>query len=270
MPELPEVEVTRRGLLPTLAGRLLTGVVVRDPRLRYPVPADLGARLAGQRLADIGRRGKYLLLRFETDTLIAHLGMSGSLRLAHGGEAADRHDHVDLRFGEVAARFHDPRRFGCLLWGGADPFGHPLIAGLGVEPLSDEFTADWLFQATRGRSTAIKPFLMDGRIVAGVGNIYAAESLFRAGIDPRTAAGRIGRVRCARLHDAVRATLEQAVAAGGSSVRDYVGGDGSPGYFQQQYFVYDREGRACRLCGAPISALRQAQRTSFFCPRCQR
>ena len=270
MPELPEVEVTRRGLLPVLAGRRLTEVVVREPRLRYPVPEDLGARLTGRRLVDIARRGKYLLLRFDNGTLIVHLGMSGSLQASHAGQAAGKHDHVELRFGEIAARFHDPRRFGSLLWGGADPLGHPLLRGLGVEPLSAEFTAEGLFQASRGRSTPVKPFLMDGRVVAGVGNIYASESLFRAGIDPRTAAGRIGRMRWDRLQEAIRATLEAALEAGGSSLRDFVGGDGNPGYFQQQYFVYGRDGQPCRLCGAPIRGLRQAQRASYFCPRCQR
>lgn len=269
MPELPEVEVTRRGLLPVLKGRTITEVIVRDPRLRYPVPADLRERLIGRRLVDIERRGKYLLLRFETETLIAHLGMSGSLQLANGRQAG-KHDHVEFRFAEVVARFHDSRRFGSLVLGGTDPLAHPLLRGLGLEPLSDSFTAEWLFQATRGRSAAIKTFLMDGRAVTGVGNIYASECLFRAGIDPRTTAGRIGRVRCARLRDAIRATLEEALAAGGSSVRDFVGGDGNAGYFQQRYFVYARTMLPCRLCGAPIRAIRQSQRTTYFCPRCQR
>jgi formamidopyrimidine-DNA glycosylase len=270
MPELPEVEITRRGLHGTLAGRRVDAVAVRTPALRYPIPHHLGRLLGGSELRGIGRRGKYLLFDFGNGTLIVHLGMSGSLRLAAAGEPAGRHDHLDIVFGQTVLRLRDPRRFGAVLWEKGDAMAHPLIATLGMEPLSPEFKPDWLYAATRGRATAIKQFLMDSHKVVGVGNIYAAESLFRAGIDPRTPAGRLARVRCARLTRAIRETLETALAAGGSTLRDFVHSDGTLGRFQENAFVYGREGLPCRNCGARVRAERIGQRSTFYCQRCQR
>lgn len=269
MPELPEVETTRRGLLPGLLGRRVTRVVVRQPRLRYPVPRQLPTLLAGQTLHAIERRAKYLLFRFEGGVLLAHLGMSGSLRLVAAAAPAGKHDHVDIGFGDTVLRLRDPRRFGALLWLD-DPGSHPLLSGLGMEPLSEQFGGDALHAATRTRSAAVKPVLMDSALVVGVGNIYASESLFRAGIHPATPARRISLQRYRRLAAAVRETLNEALAAGGSSLRDYVQSDGNSGCFQQQYFVYGRAGEACRRCGATIRQLRQSQRSTFYCPRCQR
>lgn len=269
MPELPEVEVTRRGIVASLIGRKITGVSVRVERLRYPVPATLPHLLEGRSLIDVARRGKYLLLNFDSGTLLVHLGMSGSLCLQPQGAPANKHDHFDINFGTTMLRFHDPRRFGTLLW--LDhPASHALLASLGIEPLSPEFTARRLFAVTRGKRMSIKQALMDNHLVVGIGNIYASESLFRAGIDPRTPAGRISHKRYARLVPEIRATLEAAIAAGGSSLRDYVASDGRPGYFQQQYFVYQRTEEPCRVCGSPVRSLRQAGRTTFYCPRCQR
>ena len=270
MPELPEVEVTRRGLLPELRGRRLTDVVVRNPALRYPVPPNLAEHIVGLTLRDIERRGKYLLFDFEGGELLVHLGMSGSLRSVAAGLPAGRHDHVDLVFGGRAVRLQDPRRFGAVLWLGEEGRTHPLLRHLGVEPLADALTPEHLYRATRGRSAAIKQVLMDSRVVVGIGNIYASESLFRAGIRPSARASRLSLPRYARLVTAIRDTLEAALAAGGSTLRDFVGSDGRPGYFQQQYFVYGRDGEPCRVCGTPIRALRQGQRSSFYCPRCQR
>ncbi|MFI4982771.1 MAG: bifunctional DNA-formamidopyrimidine glycosylase/DNA-(apurinic or apyrimidinic site) lyase [Nevskiales bacterium] len=272
MPELPEVEVTRRGIAPVLVGRRVSGVVTRTARLRYPLSADLPHLLTGLTLAGVARRGKYLLLDFSAGTLLIHLGMSGSLRLLPAGTPPQPHDHLDLVMGEILLRLRDPRRFGAVLWiaGGHDLAMHPLLAPLGIEPLAEEFTPHRLFALTRGRNTAIKPLLMDGHLVVGIGNIYASESLFRAGIDPRSAAGRIGLKRYARLVAEIRATLEAAIKAGGSSLRDFIQSDGSSGYFQQQYFVYGRSGEPCRICGKAVRSLRQGQRATFFCGYCQR
>ncbi|HMM55489.1 MAG TPA: bifunctional DNA-formamidopyrimidine glycosylase/DNA-(apurinic or apyrimidinic site) lyase [Candidatus Desulfobacillus sp.] len=270
MPELPEVEITRRGLLPSLPGRRVDDVIARQRALRYPLPRNLRRLLAGQTLQGIERRGKYLLFRFANGTLIVHLGMSGSLRLVAANAPAQRHDHLDLVFARRALRLRDPRRFGAVLWAAGDASRHPLIAPLGIEPLSPAFDGAWLHAATRGRDTAIKTFLMDSRIIVGVGNIYASESLFRAGVDPRAPAGRLSLARCARLAAAVRDTLEAALAAGGSSLRDFIHSDGKSGWFQQQHAVYARAGEPCRACGTRIRALRIGQRSTFFCPRCQR
>lgn len=270
MPELPEVEVTRIGLLPHVCGRRVTGLAVRNPSLRYPLPGDLGARVVGRTLAGITRRGKYLLFDFETGELLVHLGMSGSLRLVAADNPPDRHDHVDLLFGKRALRLRDPRRFGAMLWLDKGSGVHPLLRTLGMEPLGDGLTGEVLHQALRRRSAAIKQVLMDSHVIVGVGNIYASESLFRAGIRPSTSARRISRARCVRLVEAVKGTLQDALAAGGSSLRDFVGSDGRPGYFQQQHFAYGRAGAPCRVCGAPIRSLRQGQRSTFYCPHCQR
>jgi formamidopyrimidine-DNA glycosylase len=270
MPELPEVEVTRRGIEPELAGRTVTDVVLRTRSLRYPLPAVLGQNLPGLTLSSVARRGKYLLLDFGEGHLLVHLGMSGSLRIVPANQPPEKHDHVDIVFGSRALRLRDPRRFGAVLWLTGDPRKHSLIASLGIEPLSAEFTPAHLGELLAGRKTAIKQALMDSRIVVGVGNIYASESLFRAGIDPRRAAGRISAARLARLVPAIRATLEAAIAAGGSSLRDFMHSDGSSGYFQQFYDVYGRAGEPCRTCATPVRQLRQGGRATYFCPRCQR
>lgn len=270
MPELPEVEITRRALTRGLSGERVTTAVVRTAQLRYPLPDDLAGLLAGRKLDSIDRRGKYLLLRFEHGTLIAHLGMSGSLRLVPPQLAPAKHDHVDIVFGQRAMRLHDPRRFGALLWAGAEADRHSLLAALGVEPLSREFTPEWLHRATRGRKAAIKLVLMDSRTVVGVGNIYASESLFRARIHPLTPAQRLSRARCTQLVPAVRQTLQAALRAGGSTLRDFVHSDGSLGCFQNEYYVYGRAAEACRICGRAIRQMRHAQRSTFYCPGCQR
>lgn len=270
MPELPEVEITRRGIAPYVEGRTVTAVVVRDRRLRWPVPRNLARRLSGRTVQRVLRRGKYLLLDFGAGWLIVHLGMSGSLRVTEPGATLKPHEHIDLVFGRIALRLRDPRRFGAVLWTSGDIAAHPLIAGLGVEPLSQAFSGAWLHAATRRRRTAIKPLLMNAAIVVGVGNIYANESLFRAGISPRTPAARLSRARCEKLAQAVVETLNAAIAAGGSSLRDFVHSDGSSGWFQQQYFVYERSGLPCRVCGTPIRGVRLGQRSTFLCPSCQR
>jgi formamidopyrimidine-DNA glycosylase len=274
MPELPEVEVTRRGIAPALIGNRVSGVVARVPALRYPLPEDLDRTLGGRLLAAVCRRGKYLLLDFGHGNLLIHLGMSGSLRLVPASLVAEKHDHFDLVFTvkgkSVALRLRDPRRFGAILWLPDSPLTHPLLASLGVEPLTEEFSAAWLKGELAGLSAAIKPTLMDSHRVVGIGNIYASESLFRAGIDPRTAAGRVSLKRLERLVSAIKATLIAAIEAGGSSLRDFIRSDGSSGYFQQQYFVYGRDGQPCLVCGRPIRELRQGQRTTFFCAHCQR
>ncbi|MCM8595925.1 bifunctional DNA-formamidopyrimidine glycosylase/DNA-(apurinic or apyrimidinic site) lyase [Accumulibacter sp.] len=275
MPELPEVEVSRLGLLPHLCGRTIVGVVVRTPRLRHEIPGGLAARLAGLELRGIARRGKYLLFDCESagggGWLLVHLGMSGSLRLVPPATPARRHDHVDLIFSETVLRLRDPRRFGALLWHeGHDVESHPALACLGLEPLSGDFDGDWLWSATRSRRLAIKPLLMDGRLVVGIGNIYAAESLHQAGISPLRAANRISRERYRVLAEAICSTLRASIAAGGSTVRDYVHSDGGAGCFQLSCAVYDRAGQPCLRCAAPVRVVRQAGRSTFYCPRCQR
>ncbi|GAA4339223.1 bifunctional DNA-formamidopyrimidine glycosylase/DNA-(apurinic or apyrimidinic site) lyase [Pigmentiphaga soli] len=273
MPELPEVEVTRRGIAATVENRILRRLVVREPRLRWPVPADLPERVGGHAIGAAGRRGKYLLLPFAHGTLIVHLGMSGSLRHVHPDEAPRRHDHVDWVFDHATLRLHDPRRFGAVLWHPAEAGpvqSHPLLAGLGVEPFDPRFDGGWLHRHTRRRNAPIKQALLAGDIVVGVGNIYASESLFRAGIHPRTPAARIGPRRYDRLAEAIRATLGDAIAAGGSSLRDFVGAGGESGYFQISARVYERAGRPCLSCGTPIRRIVQGQRATYFCPRCQR
>jgi len=275
MPELPEVEVSRQGLLPHLCGQRIITAVVRTPRLRNEIPADLAARVAGLRLQAIARRGKYLLFDCESRTgggwVILHLGMSGSLRLVEPGVPAGRHDHFDLIFADTVLRLRDPRRFGSLSWHeGREVEAHPLLAALGIEPLSETFTGDWLYAATRRRRAPIKPVLMDGHLLVGVGNIYAAESLFRAGISPLRGADRISVARYRILVAAIRSTLEAAIAAGGSSVRDYVHSDGGAGCFQLSCAVYDRQGELCPNCSAPVRSIRQAGRSTFYCPHCQR
>jgi formamidopyrimidine-DNA glycosylase len=270
MPELPEVEITRQGIAPHLTGRTVTGVVVRHHGLRWPIPKSLAKSVTGARIAGVQRRAKYLLVDCGRGTLIIHLGMSGSLRVLASSTPPGPYDHFDLCVGESVVRLRDPRRFGAVLWHGGAPATHPLLAHLGAEPLSDAFDGGMLWRAARGRRVAIKLLLMNAAIVVGVGNIYASESLFRAGIHPRTPAHRVSRARADRLAAAVKATLADALAAGGSTLQDFVGADGAPGYFQQQYFVYDREGAPCRVCGTAIRRIVQGQRSTYFCPTCQR
>lgn len=270
MPELPEVEITRRGIEPFILGRSITEVIVRNPNLRWRVPRNIAHHVVGQEVKQVLRRGKYLLLEFTGSWLILHLGMSGSLRVIDARTPPRAHDHLDLVFGDTALRLRDPRRFGAVLWQRGNIQTHPLLARLGVEPLGKAFTPEFLYRVTRGRRAGIKQVLMNARTVVGIGNIYANESLFRAGIHPRTQSGGLSRVRCARLVEAVRDTLRAALAAGGSSLRDFVHSDGASGYFQQQYCVYDRVGLPCRACGAPIRMARLGQRSSFYCAKCQK
>jgi formamidopyrimidine-DNA glycosylase len=269
MPELPEVEVTRRGIARALAGQRISAIAVREPRLRWPVPAAV-LGLAGLTVRAVKRRAKYLLLDCGDGQLIVHLGMSGSLRLLPAGAAFDRHDHVDVVFGERLLRLRDPRRFGAVLWAAANGAPHPLLARLGIEPLSRALDGARLYALTRAHRAAIKVFLMDSRRIVGIGNIYASEALYRARIDPRTPARRLSAERCARLARAVKDTLRAAIRAGGSSLRDYVGADGGYGCFQLRTRVYEREGSPCRRCGAAVRRIVQGQRSTYFCPRCQR
>lgn len=271
MPELPEVETTRRGLEPHLVGKRITRVIVRDPRLRWPVAPDFADQLTGQRIARLRRRAKYLLIDLDRGTVILHLGMSGSLRVVTGAEPVGKHDHLDVEVGGThALRLTDPRRFGSVHYVADDLDGHPLLKDLGPEPLSEAFDAEALHAATRGRRASIKETIMNAHIVVGVGNIYASEALFRAGIDPRAHAGKISRRRCDALVAAIKQTLRDALEAGGSSLRDWHHADGSLGYFQQQYFAYGRAGEPCRRCSATIRTLRQGQRATYFCPGCQK
>jgi formamidopyrimidine-DNA glycosylase len=270
MPELPEVETTRRGIEPHVAGRRVQRVILRRDTLRWPIPTVIADELPGQRLHGVRRRAKYLLLDAGSGSVLLHLGMSGSLRVLAGATPAGLHDHVDIELDDGGVlRFNDPRRFGCLLW---QPDGetHPLLAGLGPEPLSDRFDGSHLFRASRGRRAAVKTFLMDQAIVVGVGNIYAAESLFRAGIDPRRAAGRISRERYDRLAEAAKSVLAYAIERGGTTLRDFIAPDGAPGYFEQELQVYGRQGQPCRACGNALSAKAIGQRASVWCSRCQR
>lgn len=271
MPELPEVETTRRGIARHGVGKTVARVVVRDARLRWPVPRALGRRLPGHAIAAVERRGKYLLLRSRAGTVILHLGMSGRLHLLSASTPAEKHDHLDIVFTDHSClRLRDPRRFGAVLWTEADPLAHPLLGPLGPEPLGADFNGAYLYRRTRGRRTAIKPFIMDSRIVVGVGNIYASEALFAAGIHPQRAAGRLSRQRCERLVHAIREVLQKAIAQGGTTLRDFRGSDGRPGYFRQRLAVYGRDGLPCPACGRPVRQLRQGQRATYYCARCQR
>lgn len=271
MPELPEVETTRQTLAPHLVNQRIRTAIVRNSALRLPVPRGLAKRLAGATIRKVDRRGKYLLVDCTKGTLIIHLGMSGRLWLVDAMSAADKHDHFDLVLENGrAVRLRDPRRFGLVLWHEGDPLEHSLLASIGPEPLSTAFDGDRLYDATRNRAAAVKLVLMDSRVVAGVGNIYANEALFRAGINPKLAARRIGRARYDVLASSVRETLEAAIRAGGSTLRDFVGGDGRAGYFQDEHLVYGRGGEPCMKCGTAIRELRQGQRSTFYCPSCQR
>lgn len=274
MPELPEVETTRRGIDAVITGQPLLSLEVREPRLRWPVPPALAELVRGRRVLACTRRGKYLLLHFDHGVQIVHLGMSGSLRRVMPDEAPRRHDHVDWIFEHAVLRLHDPRRFGAVLWhdlADGPILAHPLLAHLGIEPFDPRFDGKWLHDQFRGRTQAIKQALLAGDAVVGVGNIYASESLFRARINPKTAAGRVSLARCERLAAAIRATLQDALDSGGSTLRDYVNSNSEPGaYFDIHAAVYDRAGKPCRVCGQPIVRIVQGQRATYYCARCQR
>jgi len=278
LPELPEVETTMRGMSP-LVGSTVTQVVIRYPTLRWPIPSQLPQLLPHTKLRNLTRRAKYILAEFVDahdqllGTLILHLGMSGRICLLEKNEAAAKHDHFEIHFaGGQLFRLRDPRRFGAVLWVDAEDRveNHPLIKSLGLEPLQQSFTGDYLYQQMRTRTAPIKTTIMDGHLVVGVGNIYASESLFRARISPKTAANKVIRAKCERLVEEIKSTLAAAIEAGGSSLRDFFGADGNPGYFQQTYFVYGRTEQPCHVCGSPIKQIKQGQRSTFYCPECQR
>jgi len=269
MPELPEVETTRRGVAPHVVDRQIVRVDVREQRLRWPVPEAL-AELPGQRFCSVGRRSKYLKFHCTAGTLLVHLGMSGSLRLVAADAAPGKHAHVDIVFDNaIALRYIDPRRFGSMHWLPTGTGEHPLLAGLGPEPLDEALDLAHLYRASRGRRLAVKQFIMDSRVIAGVGNIYACEALFLAGIHPGRPSGTISAKRYRRLTEAVRDVLGKAVAAGGTTLRDFLGGDGRPGYFSQQLHVYGRGGEPCTKCSGSLRELRLGQRSTVFCPSCQ-
>jgi formamidopyrimidine-DNA glycosylase len=270
MPELPEVETTRRGLERVLVGHRIVAVRVRDRRLRWPLPPGFEARLTGRRVRSVGRRAKYLLIGTDSGTLLVHLGMSGNLRVLAREQIPLPHDHVDIVLDSGrCVRFNDPRRFGSMQFVRGDPGRHPLLRNLGPEPLAAGFDAAYLWGRTRGRRVAVKQLIMNASIVAGVGNIYANEALFRAGVNPRRAAGRLTRAEVVRLVTAIKRVLASAIRAGGTTLRDYLRTDGSPGSFRQKLFVYERDGEPCRVCGTPIRHAAQGQRSSYWCPSCQ-
>ena len=271
MPELPEVETTRRGIEPYVAGKQVREVTVRHRGLRWPIPDDLEVKLAGTRISAVRRRGKYLVFDTPRGHLLVHLGMSGSLRIVGPEDELRKHDHVDIHLaGGRSLRFHDPRRFGCLLWVDAHPESHPLLADLGPEPLSDDFNPDYLFERSRRRSVAVKLFIMDSHIVVGVGNIYANEALFAAGISPTREASSVSANAYAVLVEEIKQVLSRAIDVGGTTLRDFIGGDGKPGYFKQSLQVYGRGGEECMVCGAALKEIRLGQRSTVHCTRCQK
>lgn len=271
MPELPEVETTRRGIEPHVAGHTITAVDIRNPNLRWPVPKNLAKKLCGEVIERVERRAKYLLLYNRKGCMMMHLGMSGSLRLAERDHELRKHDHVVIEFDSgKQLRLHDPRRFGAVLWTDAPIEEHALIAHLGPEPLDDEFTGEYLFESCRGRKSTIKQHVMNGKIVVGVGNIYASESLFLSGIHPKRQAGRISAQRCDELVDAIKKILAESIRQGGTTLKDFLRENGEPGYFKQRLSVYDRKGEACPACEAEIRQIVLGQRSTFYCPHCQR
>lgn len=270
MPELPEVETTCRGIAPHINGRTVSKVIIRQASLRWPVPSCLPRKLTGTRISSVSRRGKYLLFTTAHGCMIMHLGMSGSLRLLDAGTPAEKHDHVDIVFKHgKTLRLRDPRRFGAVLWTSQSPDTHKLLANLGPEPLTDDFHGDYLFQRSRKRKISVKEFIMDSKLVVGVGNIYASESLFLAGIRPGIAAGRISRTRYLLLAKAIKQVLARAIRSGGTTLRDFINGEGKPGYFRQKLNVYGCTGEPCRKCKSPIKQIQQGQRSSFYCSQCQ-
>ena len=276
MPELPEVETTRNGLAPHLIGARISKILLRRPNLRWPIPVEIQA-LNGQVITAITRRAKYLLMHTDAGSALWHLGMSGSLRVLEANVEPREHDHVDWQLDTgKTLRFYDPRRFGCLMFQAPETI-HPLLAALGPEPLSEhaspdlpDFTADYLYTRSRGRSQVVKSFLMDQATVVGVGNIYVAESLFQARVKPQRAAGSLSKSECTRLVNAIQGILRHAIARGGTTLRDFINPDGAPGYFAQELFVYGREGGACKVCGQPIKAAKLGPRQSLYCGKCQR
>lgn len=270
MPELPEVETTCRGIAPHIEGKKVSKVLVRERRLRWPISEDLEESLEGRNIIKVRRRGKYLLLYSKNGCLMIHLGMSGSLRIVNHHEAVKKHDHFDIVFSRhIILRYHDPRRFGCALWIQGDPNLHPLLSKLGPEPLEDIFDAEHLYLISRKRTAAIKTFIMDSHVVVGVGNIYANEALFMAGIDPRRKAGTVSRARFEVLVQSIKTILNKAIAVGGTTLKDFVGGDGKPGYFSQSLLVYGRAGEPCTQCKKSLKEIRIGQRSTVFCSRCQ-
>lgn len=270
MPELPEVETTRRGISPHLLNQTIERVIIRQAQLRWPVPDNLDSLSRGQRVLSVERRGKYILIGLPAGTLILHLGMSGSLRIITEPTLPNKHEHVDIVMGnQTRLRFRDPRRFGALLWTPENPLDHPLLKPLGPEPFSQDFTGRYLFNTGKGRKVSIKPYIMNSHIVAGVGNIYANEALFRAGIHPERSAGRISKKRFVRLAESVREVLGDAIDCGGTTLRNFVNESGNPGYFQQTLNVYDRNDMPCRVCGTQIRLKKLGQRSTFYCSGCQ-
>ena len=270
MPELPEVETTRQGISPYIDRQTVAEVIVRQPKMRWPIPDEIH-QMEGQIIESVKRRGKYLLLETLQGTALIHLGMSGSLRVVDAGSNHDKHDHVDITFAnQKAIRLHDPRRFGAVLWTKKNPLKHKLIRSLGPEPLSDDFNLEYLFECSRGRTVSVKQFIMNGHMVVGVGNIYACESLFRAGISPKRAAGKVSKVRYKKLLEQIKEVLAQAIEQGGTTLKDFVQAEGKPGYFQQQLNVYGRKDESCRECQSAIKQITQGQRSTFYCSQCQR
>ena len=270
MPELPEVETTRRGIKPHIDQQVVSEIIIRQPKLRWPVPDEIH-QIEGERINFVGRRGKYLLLETAQGTALIHLGMSGSLRVIEAGLPAEKHDHVDIVFeNNKVIRLHDPRRFGAVLWTRQNPLDHKLIRNLGPEPLGDDFDGEYLYQRSRGRSVSIKQFIMNGQVVVGVGNIYACESLFKAGISPKRQAGKVSKARYEKLGEVIKAVLASAIEQGGTTLKDFVQAEGKPGYFQQQLNVYGRTDEACPECDSKIKQITQGQRSTFYCGKCQR
>ena len=267
MPELPEVETTRRGILPYSEGKVLSEIEVRNPNLRWPISEPL-MHWKPDTLHTLSRRGKYIIMEFASGSVLVHLGMSGSVRVMERGARVQKHDHVDFVFGEKVLRFNDPRRFGSILWT-EDWKNHQLIRKLGPEPLSEHFYDDYLYKASRGRKISIKQFIMDSHIVVGVGNIYANEALFMSGIHPSRSAGRVSKTRYRILVSNIKQVLTSAIEQGGTTLRDFVGGDGKPGYFQQTLFVYGRQGQACKRCNHTLKEVRHSGRSTVFCGACQ-
>ncbi len=270
MPELPEVETTRKGILPYINQQTVSEVIIRQPKLRWLVPDEIHD-MHGEVIQSVTRRGKYILLETSKGTALIHLGMSGSLRVLDVGTEVEKHDHVDIIFeNKKLIRLRDPRRFGAVLWTTKNPLKHKLIRSLGPEPLGEDFNADYLFQYSRGRKVSIKQFIMNGHVVVGVGNIYACESLFKAGISPKALAGKVSKKRYENLVEVIKKVLARAIEQGGTTLKDFVSATGDPGYFQQQLNVYGRAGEACLMCESTIKQIKQGQRSTFYCAKCQK
>lgn len=270
MPELPEVETTRQGIAPHISGQRINNIILRNPNLRYPITAEFQSQATGLIVDRVERRAKYLLLSTSAGTIIIHLGMSGNLRIVAAKTPPVKHDHVDIVFTPgICLRFHDPRRFGCVIWTQEDPTDHKLLKNLGIEPFDDSFNGSHLFSCSRGKKITAKQFIMDNQVVVGVGNIYASEALFLAGIDPRSPAGRISKTRYEKLASTILSVLKEAISNGGTTLRNFLNGEGKPGYFQQSLRVYGRGGEPCLVCGRSITLQVLGQRASYFCGGCQ-